>query len=468
MRKRFPKTRKVLLLLGDVFFIVFSIVLAVFTLHYLQIYKDIPYMTYINMSPVIIVAALIIFNTNGLFSLARKTFSEVFMSLVVSQFQLLLVTMAASFLFREFAYSRMVLLFSFLLQFILLVFWKYSFWSAERMLVEPKAVLLLGNEASCRRVLLSLHAQPQLRYKVKYACTKEENIQDWQAAADLVDLIIICDGIDLKSKAEIVHFGHTNSKQVFIVPSAYDLFCNGAVLDKIDDIPVFRPRYLKPTSEQRALKRTLDIVVSSLALLMLTPIFLIVAVAIKIDSSGPIFYRQKRLGRKEKAFYIYKFRSMNVDAETATGPVMALENDPRITKLGRLLRRTRIDEFPQLINVLRGEMSIVGPRPERPFFVEKFKKEIPEYVYRHNIKPGITGLAQIYGKYNTPAYDKLVYDLIYIQSFSVLEDVRIMLKTVRVLLDKKSVEGIIEQTEPIYFEKYHVGVKAENIDSNRV
>ncbi len=171
-------------------------------------------------------------------------------------------------------------------------------------------------------------------------------------------------------------------------------------------------------------------------------VFILVAITIKADSPGPVFFRQRRVGEKEKEFTIYKFRTMCVDAEKQTGPVLASVNDPRITRVGRFIRATRIDELPQLANVLIGNMSIVGPRPERLFFVEMLKKELPEYIHRSNVKPGITGMAQVYGKYNTTPYSKLVYDLIYIQNFSIVSDIALMLKTVRVLLSKSQTEGV--------------------------
>ena len=211
---------------------------------------------------------------------------------------------------------------------------------------------------------------------------------------------------------------------------------------QIDDLPTQRVSRMLLTLEQRILKRTLDIVVSVISLILLSPIMLITAVIVKLDSPGPIIYSQVRVGRFGKEFKVHKFRSMRQDAEAKTGPVLAGENDPRITKFGHFMRATRLDELPQLFNVLKGEMSIVGPRPERPFFVEQFIKEKPEYAYRHNVKPGITGLAQIAGKYNTTAYDKLIYDLIYIQEVSIKTDLIIMLQTLKVLITKESTEGV--------------------------
>ena len=196
------------------------------------------------------------------------------------------------------------------------------------------------------------------------------------------------------------------------------------------------------TAEQKILKRMLDIAVSIPAIIILLPLMALTAVAIKADSKGPVIYSQERVGQYGKNFNVYKFRSMRQDAEAQSGPVLAKEGDSRITKVGRFIRATRIDELPQLFNVLKGEMSIVGPRPERPFFVEQFIKEKPEYAYRHNVKPGITGLAQIAGKYNTTAYDKLIYDLIYIQEVSIKTDLIIMLQTLKVLITKESTEGV--------------------------
>lgn len=440
MQRRFPMLRKLILLIGDMGLLILATYLAIVVVFYDNTSQP-SLSTYYNMVPIMVISAGILFNINGLFSLVRKRYSELLLSLAVTLFNLFIIMMAASFFLREFSYSRSVLIITMLLQFILLGMWKYLFWQAEQALIKPKNALLIGNQTECLRVITRLQSQPQLNYNVRYVCADCES-ESWTTVTEDIDLIIVCADLSLKDKAEIVHFCHTNSKQVFLIPDVYEIFCTGMELDKIDDIPVFRPSYLKPALEQRSLKRILDVVVSGGALLILWPIFIMVAIAIKFDSSGPILYSQVRTGRDERAFKVYKFRSMRLDAEKATGPVMAMDKDPRITRLGNFLRTTRLDELPQLFNVLLGDMSIVGPRPERPFFVEQFKREIPEYIYRHNVKPGITGLAQVYGKYNTTPYNKLIYDLIYIQKCNVLTDLVIMLQTVRVLVTKSSTEGV--------------------------
>lgn len=168
---------------------------------------------------------------------------------------------------------------------------------------------------------------------------------------------------------------------------------------------------------------------------------LVVAIAIKMEDGGPVFFKQERVTRDEKRFDILKFRSMIVDAEKAGQVIPATDHDPRITKVGRVIRATRIDELPQIINILKGEMSIVGPRPERVEHVEKYQGEIPEFVYRTKVKGGLTGYAQIYGKYNTSPYDKLRLDLTYIEEYSILLDIKLILMTLQIMVRKESTEG---------------------------
>ena len=171
------------------------------------------------------------------------------------------------------------------------------------------------------------------------------------------------------------------------------------------------------------------------------PVMLVTAIAIKLNDGGPVFYKQKRVTLDGKVFDILKFRSMIVNAEAAGKSIPATDNDPRITKVGKIIRATRIDELPQIINILKGDMSIVGPRPERVEHVEQYSRDIPEFSYRTKVKGGLTGYAQIYGKYNTTAYDKLRLDLLYIENYSFLLDIKLILLTFRILFKKESTEG---------------------------
>lgn len=233
--------------------------------------------------------------------------------------------------------------------------------------------------------------------------------------------------------------------RTYTLPKITDVILKSSETLHIFDSPVFLNRNHGLTAEQASVKRCMDIVLSGLALIILSPVFLITALAIKLEDGGPVFFKQDRCTIYGRVFSILKFRSMIVGAEKAGVSVPATEKDPRITKVGAFIRATRIDELPQLINILKGDMSIVGPRPERVEHVEKYSAEIPEFSYRLMVKGGLTGYAQVYGKYNTTAYDKLKLDLMYIQNYSFLLDMELILKTIKIVLTKDSTEGFDEK-----------------------
>lgn len=438
--RAFPMSQKLVLLLGDMGIVV-SVYLFVTTVILVRGSLISNFDLYQGMLPVQVILTGLLFNINGLYTIERKRFAEILLSVAVSMIQMLVLMMALTFFIREFALSRGVLLWCAGMDFALLAIWRHLLWRYVRAHQNTRGVMLIGSEEECQHVYHRMKQQPQLAMELRSVCTDLKN-SDWETAAEQVDVLIICPDIRLKDKAKIVHYCNLHEKQALLIPNAYEVFCSGMTLDKIDDVPVFRPQRLCLTLEQRSLKRILDIVVALLGFLAALPFMLLTAIAIKIFDPGPVFYSQERSGRYEKPFKVYKFRTMRVDAEKLSGPMLAQENDPRITRLGAFLRAVRLDELPQIWNVLVGDMSIVGPRPERPFFVEQFKQEIPEYVYRMNVKPGITGLAQVYGKYNTTAYDKLIYDLVYIQNAGIRADLTIIIQTVRVLFQKSATEGV--------------------------
>ncbi len=237
--------------------------------------------------------------------------------------------------------------------------------------------------------------------------------------------------IDLIAKSDNKNVG------LKIVPDLYDILSGQARTSQIYGIPLIdiMPQ-LMPEWEKK-LKRLIDIIVSMIILTLSFPVILISSVAIKIDSAGPVFFKQERCGQNGKVFRIYKFRSMKKDAEKSTGPVWSRKDDPRITRVGRIIRKIRVDEIPQFINVLKGEMSIVGPRPERPYFVEMLSHEIPYYQRRLKVRPGITGWAQVKHKYDETIEDvktKLRYDLFYIENMSLRMDFKILFRTIFVVL----------------------------------
>lgn len=256
------------------------------------------------------------------------------------------------------------------------------------------------------------------------------------------DCIFIAQGIPEHVKKRLISEAINAGKEIFISPTLFDIKITKYELMQFDDILSFRIKPLTISKGHAIAKRIMDIVLSLVGIVLSLPITIPCAIAIKLTSLGPVFYWQKRVTKDGALFNVYKFRTMVKDAEKISGPVLAADNDPRITKVGKFLRRTRIDEIPQLINVLKGDMSIVGPRPERPEFVRRYCEEIEDYDKRHSFKAGLTGFAQVYARYDTTAKDKLLYDLIYIHDYSFWLDIKIIILTIKTLFSKRSAAGV--------------------------
>jgi exopolysaccharide biosynthesis polyprenyl glycosylphosphotransferase len=231
-------------------------------------------------------------------------------------------------------------------------------------------------------------------------------------------------------------------KNVMVIPETLEMSLLGASSIAIDDVLIFTVRPPRLSPGQILTKRVFDLMASVALLLLSSPIVLIASILVRLTSKGPIIFKQDRVGKDGEEFTLYKLRTMVNDAEEQTGPVLAQESDPRITKLGCILRATRIDELPQLFNVLVGNMSMIGPRPEREFFVNKFRETVQNYDLRFAVKPGITGLAQVAGGYSTTVVRKLRFDLLYIYDYSLMLDFRILLRTVLVVLHREQARGM--------------------------
>ena len=256
--------------------------------------------------------------------------------------------------------------------------------------------------------------------------------------------VVICD-IPSKMRNELLKFCYGKSLRVYSTPKISDIIIRSAESMHYFDTPLLLSRNDGLSIEQAFIKRAMDIFVSAVMLVITSPVFLVTAAAIKMHDGGPVFFYQERCTKDGKVFSICKFRSMIVDAEKNGASVPATERDPRITPVGNIIRKLRIDELPQLLNILKGEMSLVGPRPERVEHVHLYSESIPEFAYRMKVKGGLTGYAQVYGKYNTTAYDKLKMDLMYIQNYSVLLDIEILFKTITILFEKESTEGFSDE-----------------------
>lgn len=277
-----------------------------------------------------------------------------------------------------------------------------------------------------------------IRQIKKKAC--QENLSEALQDTDVVFVAIA----DLDERNKIVKYCITNAIQCYFPPKVSDVLISGGDHMQAFSVPLVRVQRAVPSAEYLAIKRAFDILVSLLAIILLSPFMLVTAIAIKSYDKGPVLYKQVRLTKDRKEFKVLKFRSMRVDAEKDGVARLSTENDDRITPVGKLIRKIRFDELPQLFNILKGDMTIVGPRPERPQIAEQYEKEIPSFGLRLQVKGGLTGYAQVYGRYNTEPYDKLKMDLMYINNMSIAEDLRIMLATVKVLFMKESTEGIEE------------------------
>ena len=260
---------------------------------------------------------------------------------------------------------------------------------------------------------------------------------------DGIESVFLC-SLHSHDRNQFVKYCISKDIMAWCVPRIGDVIMASAEKQHLFHLPMLMVEKYNPTPEYLIQKRAFDIVVAGLALILFSPIMAILAVVIRMDG-GTAFYRQKRLTKDGKVFEILKFRSMRMDAEKdGVARLSSGEADPRITKVGRFIRACRLDELPQLINIIKGDMSIVGPRPERPEIAEEYKKDLPEFDLRLQCKCGLTGFAQVYGQYNTTPYDKLLMDLMYIAQPSMVEDLKICFATVKILFMKDSTEGIAE------------------------
>lgn len=279
------------------------------------------------------------------------------------------------------------------------------------------------------------------KYHISGLLSAEEGYEVLCREIPRYDAVILND-IPAQLRNDILKFCYKNRVRTYVAPKLTDIMLRGAKNNTLFDTPLLLVKGTGLSPAQRVVKRGLDILLCGIAMIPAAPIMLIVAAAIKLEDGGPVFYKQKRMTQWGREFDILKFRSMIVDAEKYAGAVLATEEDPRITRVGKVIRAIRLDELPQLLNILKGDMSIVGPRPERKVIAEEYYKEIPEFVYRLKVKGGLTGYAQIYGKYNTSAYDKLRLDLMYIENYSLLLDIKLIILTLRILFSKDSTEGV--------------------------
>ncbi len=310
-------------------------------------------------------------------------------------------------------------------------------------LFPPKKMILVYANKSARSLVYKMSKRYD-KFIICAAINTEEGFERISREILNYDAVVICD-TENEIRNDILKFCFRHRIVTYVTPKISDILIRGSEELHILDTPLLVSRNFGIKMEQRILKRIFDFTLSLIAIIILSPFFAATAIAIKAYDGGPAIYKQKRLTYLGKEFYLYKFRSMITDAEKDGKARLAAEGDSRITPVGKFIRKTRLDELPQLINILKGEMSIVGPRPERPEIADEYVETIPEFSFRLNAKAGLTGYAQVMGKYNTTPYDKLKMDLIYIENFSLLLDLKIIFMTIKTIFEKESTEGIDEK-----------------------
>lgn len=279
------------------------------------------------------------------------------------------------------------------------------------------------------------------KYKVVSDASADECISDLSILDDADTVFLV--GVHSHDRNIIAKYCLMNNIEAFLIPRVGDLIISGAKRKQMFHLLMLKIERFNPPYEYLILKRLGDIILSLIAIVLFSPIILITAICIKLEDHGPVIYKQTRLTKDRKEFEIFKFRSMRTDAEKdGVARLSTGDNDDRITKVGRVIRKCRIDELPQLFNILKGDLTIVGPRAERPELAAEYEKDLPEFSLRLQAKAGLTGYAQVYGKYNTTPYDKLLMDLMYIANASIFEDIRIIFATVKILFMPESTEGV--------------------------
>ena len=322
-----------------------------------------------------------------------------------------------------------------LIDFVVQGIFVYTFFAIYNHYAEASRLLMVYGNKESVGLKLKMDTRED-SYNIKKLISVDEGFDTIFKELENYDGIVISD-VSAEQRNDLLKYCYMHDIQTYITPKISDVIIGGGEDIHQFDTPLVMINTTGLTPEQEIVKRFFDVVLCVIAAVVLSPLMLIIAIAIKLEDHGPVFYKQARVTKDGKVFDIFKFRSMLEDAEQRP----ATDDDDRITKVGHVIRATRVDELPQLFNIIKGDMSIVGPRPERIEHVESYTAAIPEFEFRSKVKGGLTGFAQIYGKYNTSAYDKVKLDLMYIENYTFLLDVKLVLMTIRILFKKESTEG---------------------------
>lgn len=337
-----------------------------------------------------------------------------------------------------------------LVEYAVVVIWSLFSSRLYHSIYPPRRMLLVSGSNTSEHLIDKMNKRPD-KYEIRECIDADTEIHLLRQKIDEYDAIVICD-VGAQMQELLINYCFRVNKRFYLVPTIEHIIIANASKVHLFDTPLLLCRNQGLQPEQRFAKRALDLFVSSLGILVMSPFMLIIALCIYAYDRGPVLFKQERLTLGGRVFTLYKFRSMVVDAEKDGIARLASKNDVRITPIGKIIRAIRFDELPQLFNIFKGDMSLVGPRPERPEIAEEYASTLPNFSYRLKTKAGLTGYAQVMGKYNTTPQDKLLLDLMYIENYSFLLDIRILLMTVKIFLMPDSTEGV-DESNPTNEEK---------------
>lgn len=337
-----------------------------------------------------------------------------------------------------------------LVEYAVVVIWSLFSSQLYHSIYPPRRMLLVSGSNTSEHLIDKMNKRPD-KYEIRECIDADTEIHLLRQKIDEYDAIVICD-VGAQMQELLINYCFRVNKRFYLVPTIEHIIIANASKVHLFDTPLLLCRNQGLQPEQRFAKRALDLFVSSLGILVMSPFMLIIALCIYAYDRGPVLFKQERLTLGGRVFTLYKFRSMVVDAEKDGIARLASKNDVRITPIGKIIRAIRFDELPQLFNIFKGDMSLVGPRPERPEIAEEYASTLPNFSYRLKTKAGLTGYAQVMGKYNTTPQDKLLLDLMYIENYSFLLDIRILLMTVKIFLMPDSTEGV-DESNPTNEEK---------------
>lgn len=327
-----------------------------------------------------------------------------------------------------------------IIDFICIIIWVFASKAIYSRIYPPKKMIIVFGSTSARDLVQKMSTRVD-KYLICSSISIENPLEVINQKILGYDGVILCD-IPSQIRNKILKYAYEHSIRTYINPKISDIIIRGADEVHLFDTPLILSKNIGLGFEEKLVKRVVDIFLSLIGVVITSPFMLIIALCIKFYDRGPVFYKQTRLTQGGREFNVVKFRSMIVNAEKDGVARLASDNDKRITPIGKFIRKIRFDELPQLFNILIGDMSFVGPRPERPEIAKQYAEDMPEFNFRLKVKAGLTGYAQVLGKYNTTPYDKLKLDLMYIENYSVLLDLKIMLQTLKIIFVPESTAGI--------------------------